>query len=206
MHFSPQISERILGFQKRLPCNTSCTENHFRFYNFQLFPQIRFAAFYFLRLWVAVIRRTAFENITDKNFFTLELNRLQYLGQELTGAPDEGFSLFVLIRSRRFTHNNDIRFRIADAENEFFPRLPERTFHAGVDHSVERRKIRCRCPGFIRQSGQAFRLCSNIFFRCISKNIRFCRRNGLFFFHIFRIEIDRMQRRLRLFYKYRIAV
>ena len=79
-----------------------------RVYYFQLTPQIRICAdFDFLRERVAILRRTAFDDIGDKNPLPFQSDTSEHLIQKFPGGADEGKPLFVFIRPRPFADKHN---------------------------------------------------------------------------------------------------
>ena len=73
-----------------------------------LLPKNRFAGFHLCGFRIPVIRRTAFEDIGDVDLFPIEIDRLENLGQQLSGRTYERQPLGILIRTRRLADQHQI--------------------------------------------------------------------------------------------------
>src|SRR3989337_1663269 len=85
----------------------------------------------------------------------LEVNRLQYLVQQLPCAADEGLSLRVFIGSRRFTDEDNICVGIPYAENKLCTGRSQRAFLTIADRRIQfcqRRSSGPRLGGILRKN------------------------------------------------------
>ena len=82
---------------------------------------------------VTIVRRAAFEYIANENFLSFKLDCFKYFIEQLSGASDEWFTLFIFISTWRFADNDYICFRISYAEYKFDSCLSKVAFYAGID-------------------------------------------------------------------------
>jgi hypothetical protein len=57
---------------------------------------------------IAIIRRTALDDIADINLITGKIDGFDYTAKEIAGGADKGFALPVLIESGAFTDKNEL--------------------------------------------------------------------------------------------------
>ncbi len=88
-----------------------------------LLAQIRRTCQYLVRLGIAILRRTAFENVGDIDVLAFEARKGENSIEILTGTPHERLTLQVLVLSRRLTHEHHAGARIAHAKDDVRARL-----------------------------------------------------------------------------------
>ena len=80
----------------------------------------------FLGLRIAVMRRTAFKHVDDRDVLpALQPDRLQRLREKLTALPDKRLPLEIFFRPRRFADHHDRAARSAVREHGAGPRFTE---------------------------------------------------------------------------------
>ena len=115
---SAQPRNRRSGLKHRLRGKGAKTAHDFRADGRELLLQERIAGGDFVRLGIAVFRRTAFQDIADVDVFTLEIDRLDDLRQQLARAADERQALLVFVVARRFADEDELGVGIARAEDD----------------------------------------------------------------------------------------
>ena len=94
----------------------------------RLLAQISDAALLLVLLRIAVLRRTAFDDVGDVDVFAaVEVDGVQQLVEELTGSADEGLALYILLLAGTFADEHDASLGIADAENNVFALFAQAT-------------------------------------------------------------------------------
>jgi hypothetical protein len=83
------------------------------------------ACTYFVCFRGPVARRAAFDDVADVHIFPPDADQLQHAIQELTRSPDKRQSLFIFVRSRPFTDEDQLGPRISLPENYVFPPTPQ---------------------------------------------------------------------------------
>jgi len=68
--------------------------------------EIRRAGFALLALGRAVVRRTAFHDVSDVDIFPAQTHSFDHVGEQLAGATDERLALRVFIGAGAFTHEH----------------------------------------------------------------------------------------------------
>lgn len=148
------------------------SDENFRADQINLLVQIRNARFHFLRSWLAISGGLAgrvgpaFQNVGDVNVRARKSGGLDDFREQLSGATDERFALFVFIRARRFADEHQLRVNAPDAEYNIFARRCEvRAFHANQSAFAQRGKrggfffwVERRGGGriYFRQGGRMF--------------------------------------------------
>jgi hypothetical protein len=102
----------------------------------------------FSRMGITISRRTAFQDVCNKNRLSLQMDSLNHLGQQLTRSANEWESLSVFFRARCLSHKNQTGLRVAGTENDGVPvpnKLP--TFCATSDLISQLVKILIGCKG-----------------------------------------------------------
>lgn len=128
MHFSPHGGKRIIRFQKNLSRNTTQAQDQFWADQFQLLPQIRFARGNLFRKRIPVVGGTAFQYVTNKDFFAFKTDRFQDLVQQLTRPADERLPLCIFVRPGSFADEHEISVRVSHSEHKFCSRGSQRAF------------------------------------------------------------------------------
>ena len=89
-------------------------------------PLQPFAAALLLRkLRVAVVRRTAFDNVGDVDLGAVQINHLEHVVEQLSGRADKRHALAVLLLTRAFANEHDACVFCTVSEHEAVPRLAE---------------------------------------------------------------------------------
>jgi hypothetical protein len=78
----------------------------------------------------AIFGRAAFDDVADVNVGPTETHCLDHLREKFSGAADEWFALNVFVAARAFSYEDELRFWIADAEDDLCPSLVEFATHA----------------------------------------------------------------------------
>jgi hypothetical protein len=71
-----------------------------------------------IRFRVSVLGWATLDDISNVDFFSCEVNRVDYLSKQLSGATYKGFSLNVLITSRPLTYKYQLSFRVPAAKDD----------------------------------------------------------------------------------------
>jgi hypothetical protein len=79
----------------------------------------------FVWFGVAILRRATFENVADVDILTFDINGFNDLCKKLAGASDERKTLLVFVVAGSFTHEYEVRVRVAGTENDMGPRRSE---------------------------------------------------------------------------------
>ena len=78
----------------------------------------RIACSNFIGLRIAIVGRSAFEDIANVDIFTLEIDRLDDLREQLSRTTDEGQALLIFVLAGSFSHEHKFSVRIAGTEND----------------------------------------------------------------------------------------
>ena len=91
-----------------------------------------------LGLGVAVVRRTALDDIGDIDIlFSVQIHRQQHFVEQHTGSAHKRLALQVLVFAGTLADKHHLGVRHADAHHHMKARLAERAFAAGKTGSVE---------------------------------------------------------------------
>jgi len=101
----------------------------------ELLEQIGNAGLHFVRLGVAIVRRTALENVGDVDVLALEVDGLEDLVQQLAHRADEGLALEILVAARGLAHQHQCRVGIAHPEDGVRAPAVEFALRAAFDAS-----------------------------------------------------------------------
>src|SRR5215467_4606608 len=123
-HPPTEARNRVERTQQCLRAELTERDDDLRLDDVDLLEEKRLAFLDFVRLGVAVLGRTALDDVRDVDVLALQIDGLDDFRQELAGAPDKRDALDVLVRSRRLADEHQVCVRIADAENDL--RTPER--------------------------------------------------------------------------------
>src|SRR5579863_9040042 len=113
------------GLEHRLRGATAEATNHPGLDHAELANEIGRAGCDFVLFRQAIFGRTAFHDVADVNIRTAKAHRLDHLREEFPGAADEGLALLVFVAAGTFTDENELRLRIADAEDDVGASLVE---------------------------------------------------------------------------------
>ena len=97
------------GLQQRLGRKGAQRDDDLRLDAVDLLEEERLARLDLVGLGIAVFRRTALDHVGDVHVVAPEANRLDDLGEQLTGAPDKRDPLDVFVGSWRFAHEHQVR-------------------------------------------------------------------------------------------------
>ena len=70
--------------------------------------QVLRTSLHFIRLWIAIARRTTLDDITNKYLFTVHANTGQQFLQKAAGSTHKGTTLFVFVEARTFSNEYQI--------------------------------------------------------------------------------------------------
>jgi len=112
--------------------------DHLRLDQLDLAAEVRTAGVELVGLGIAVLRRTALDDVGDVDVIARQLHRLDDVGEQLSGAADKRFALQVLVASGRLADEHQISVRIAGAPDDLRARSGKPTFLAGAGFDAER--------------------------------------------------------------------
>src|SRR5262245_10824242 len=115
---SAQPRDRRLDLEQRLRGERPERDDDLRLDRVDLPEKKGLAGRDFVRLRIAVARRTALDHVRDVDVGAREADGLDDLRQQLAGAPDERLALLVFIGTRRLADEHELGARIADAEDD----------------------------------------------------------------------------------------
>jgi hypothetical protein len=87
---------------------------------------------------IAILGRTAFENVRDINVLALDVNRVKETVEKLTRATDEGSTRKILLLTGCFADEHKVGLSVARAENTIRSRFAKRTPAALAAFSLQR--------------------------------------------------------------------
>src|SRR5215469_3511431 len=87
----------------------------------------------FIALGQTILGRAALHHIADVNVLAAQSHGFDHLGQKLSCATDEGFSLHVFVMPGAFANEDKLRLRIADPKHDVCPALVEFAARAIAD-------------------------------------------------------------------------
>src|SRR5688500_4514287 len=114
---APDSRDRRVGLEQALRRELAERDNNLRPDRVNLPEQERLALLHFVRLWIAVARRPALDDVGDVDVFAPQIDGLDDFRQELSGAADERLPLDVFIRAGRFADEHQVRVGISDTEH-----------------------------------------------------------------------------------------
>src|SRR3974390_731085 len=117
VHLATQLADRSIRVEQRLCGDAPYAENDTGVHEFDLPRQIRRTALAFLRLWIAISRWAAFEDVGDEYFLAGVADGLQHGIEQLPRPADERLALPIFICAGRFTDDHPLRSTVADTEN-----------------------------------------------------------------------------------------
>src|SRR5919106_4567134 len=127
------LAEGGRALQQILTGDPSNSQDDLRFKPLDLALEKRRAARHLLRPWIAVIGRTAFEDVGNKDLFSFEAERPQHGIQQLSCAPHKGLALPILISTWCFTDDEPGGLEIANAKHGLSTGLMKLTADTGGD-------------------------------------------------------------------------
>ena len=86
---------------------------------------------------VAVVRRTAFDDVRNVYARAVEIDHFQHVVEQLAGRADERLALQILLFTGAFADEHQLALRIANAENNVVPSLRKRAVPAGAAFSLQ---------------------------------------------------------------------
>src|SRR5688500_4789968 len=107
VHGLAELDQRELAVQERLGGEESQREDDLWPDELDLPDEVGAARLDFVRQRIAVVGRAVLEDVADEDVLPPQVNRLEDLGEELSGGPDEGAPAGILIRSGRFTNDDE---------------------------------------------------------------------------------------------------
>ena len=106
-----------IGLDQLHPGNPAEGDDDPRSDQARLLAQIADTAVLLVLLGIAVMGRTAFDDVGDIDVLSaVEVNGKQHLVEELSGSADKGLTLQILLFARSFADEHDARLRLSDAE------------------------------------------------------------------------------------------
>ena len=85
---------------------------------------------HFVVFRISVVGRTAFDDVCDIDFGTLEAHGVNHLGKERASRADEWNALFVLFASRGFADEHQVRVGISRSEDHIASSLRQSALRA----------------------------------------------------------------------------
>ena len=117
-----KLRNAAVRLQQRLRSGRSEADNHFRLQRIQL-PEQKWRTFFdFVRLGLAISRRTALHHIADVDILTLQAHGFNHLRQKFSRASDKWQSLFVFVRAGTFAHEYQLGLRASIAKHNLVAR------------------------------------------------------------------------------------
>ena len=108
----------LLVSQQRLRRRNCPGTDHFRLDYVELAQQGRRAGGDFVFFREAIFRRAAFHHVADVNVVAAQAHGFDHLREQFSRAADEGLALTIFIVAGAFADENQIGFRVADAEDD----------------------------------------------------------------------------------------
>ncbi|HWH76107.1 MAG TPA: hypothetical protein VNT76_02005, partial [Candidatus Binatus sp.] len=119
MPVTAQLGDRDIAFKQRLHGKFAQANDNFGLDQINLFFEERFTSRHFIRLGITILRRTAFNHIANINVLAFDADTFgNDVGQQLSSAADEWFTLQIFVAPRAFTDKHQLGIRIADPENQ----------------------------------------------------------------------------------------
>ena len=82
---------------------------------------------YFFRFWIAIHRRTAFDDVGDINTAAVQIDDFKHGIKKFASRSDKRFTLQIFLFAGTFAYEHDFGRGISDAENQFVTHCAERT-------------------------------------------------------------------------------
>jgi len=108
----------LIRLQQSLSGTASEAADHFRRNHGELPHQKRRTGGDFVLFGQTILRRPAFHHVADINILALQAHRFDHLREQFPRPAHERLTLHVFVPARPFAHEYQIRFRIADTEND----------------------------------------------------------------------------------------
>ena len=127
MPSAAQFPHRPSRAEQAFDSNSSERDENFRLNDVDLFDQIRAARLHFERRGRPVAEVAgrcigpAFQNIGNVNFLAAEAHCLYDSREQLAGASDKWFALFILVDTGCFANEHQLRVRVSYAEDRLRP-------------------------------------------------------------------------------------
>ena len=134
-HLSPDLGDRGVNFEEGIVSMASPGAYGPWANDIELRKKVLLAARYFVRLGITVVRRTALEDITDKNVAPFHTDPLDELIEQFARPADKRPALVVFFFTRRFTDEHYAGLRAAFAKNDCLSRLGKSAPNTGHGHS-----------------------------------------------------------------------
>jgi len=99
---------------------------------------------------IAIVRRTAFQDVGDEHGFSRQTHGPQHFVEQLSGTADKRFTNTIFLGTRRLADDHPVSPGVADTKNGLGARFVQRTARAALDGLSQRRKVdggRRRCFG-----------------------------------------------------------
>jgi hypothetical protein len=122
---APKLRDGLIGFEKRVSSKGSYSAYQARRYRPNLAPEKREASSNLIGLWVAILWRTALDDVAYIDFFPSQVDGLEHLRQELSRLAHKRKALYILFIARPFTHENQLGFWIPGSKNDMLSPLPK---------------------------------------------------------------------------------
>lgn len=116
--FATKAGNALVGLEERLRGASAETADYFWLDHAELAEQKGRAGGNFVIFREAIFGRAAFDDIADVNVGTPEAHRLDHLREEFASAAHEWFALNVFVATGALSDEDELRFRIADAEDD----------------------------------------------------------------------------------------
>ena len=111
--------------------DTAQTDDYARLYQRNLTLQPGPAGVLLYAERVAVSWRAALYDVCDIYLRAVKVDHFEHVVKQVTGGPDKGHALLVLLLAGTLADEHDLRLLAADAEHKIAPRLAQRTGAAG---------------------------------------------------------------------------
>src|SRR6266480_5731803 len=138
VHAPTQAADRLLRAEEALRGDAAEREDHLGLERAELRREHRGARRELLGLRISVAGWSAFDRIRDEHLVAREAHarRLQHLGEELARAADERKTLRVLVGARPLADHDELRPRMAGAEDDRGAPLTELALAAALERPL----------------------------------------------------------------------
>jgi hypothetical protein len=117
MQLAAQLAYRCIRVKQLLRSDSPNSQDNLRLQQCDLPFQIAAACSRFLRLGIAVMRWTTFQDIGDKYLSAVLTGSAQHFRQQLSGSTDKWLTAPVFFRARRFANDQPVGILITNTKN-----------------------------------------------------------------------------------------
>ena len=116
--FAAKAGDSLRGVEERLRGAGTEAADDFGRDHIELADQIWRAGGDLILFGKAIFGRAAFDDVADVDVGALEAHGFDHLREKFAGAADEWLALFVFVAAGAFADEDELRFRIADTEDD----------------------------------------------------------------------------------------